>query len=211
MQEMLRPHPDVLVLSQSADYSTKTIRLTLAGERLPDAAIQAMQMRLPEFGFSDADLVVVQSGQSMPDIGAFKKDILQDFIQSNRTENMEREARIATLQKELEDSRKAAANQLPLQAIYREIAAQFPQAEQITVTSGYRARTTPAGGSTDSGLERPILLVQLNLTEPLSTPERQRLRLGLSARAGLKSVDDVQLEVTKSPSPKRGAKAANRQ
>ena len=74
--------------------------MTLAGERLSDTAINAMQKRTLEFGFDNVELVVVQSGQVMPDINAVKKDILQDFIKSNQTEIIAREARIAALQRE---------------------------------------------------------------------------------------------------------------
>ena len=200
----------MLVLSQSADYQAKQIRVTLAGERLSDAAVKAMEKRLPEFGVSDAELVVVQSGQVMPDINAVKNDILQDFVKSNQAKIIERDARIAALQKELGELQKAVSNQLPLQAIYRELSAQFPQALQISVTSGYRAMVPLAGASERAFMERPLLLVQLNLAEPLSAAERQRLRLGLSVRAGLKNVDDVQLEVTVSTAVIRKTKAAKR-
>lgn len=210
IREVVSANSGVLVLSQSANYQTKQIRVTLAGERLSDAAIKAMERRLPEYGFGDAELVVAQSGQVMPDISAVKKDILQDFIQSNQTEIVEREARIAALQKELGDLRKAMSAQLPLQDIYREVAAQFPQALQISITSGYRAIKALAGAPERALVERPLLLVQLKLAEPLSTAERQRLKLGLSVRAGLKNVDDVQLEVTVSTATIRKTKSAKR-
>lgn len=210
IQNVVRANSGVLVLSQSADYQAKQIRVTLAGERLSDAAVKAMEKRLPEFGVSDAELVVVQSGQVMPDINAVKNDILQDFVKSNQAEIIERDARIAALQKELGELQKAVSIQLPLQAIYRELSAQFPQALQISVTSGYRAMVPLAGASERAFMERPLLLVQLNLAEPLSAAERQRLRLGLSVRAGLKNVDDVQLEVTVSTAVIRKTKAAKR-
>jgi uncharacterized hydrophobic protein (TIGR00271 family) len=199
IQEVVGANPNVLVLSQSSDYQARKIRVTLAGERLSDTAINAMQKRTLEFGFDNVELVVVQSGQVMPDINAVKKDILQDFIKSNQTEIIAREARIAALQKELGEVQRAAATQLPLHDIYREITAQFPQALQITVSSGYRTETNSSDVPEKAILERPILLVQLKLSKPLSLEERERLRLGLGVRARMKNVDDVQLEVTISP------------
>ena len=192
--EVIRANPNVLVLSQAADYPSRQIQVTLAGERVSDAAMDAMQLRLADYALGNAKLVLAQSGQVMPDINAVKADILRDFVQSNQTEIGVREARIATLQKELADLRKAAQMQLPLHDIYREIAVQFPAALHIAVTSGYRAADLPAGAEFPGGA-RPLLLVQLQLAEPLNAAEKQRLRLGLAVRAGLKSVDDVQLEV----------------
>ena len=210
IQELVRANSGVLVLSQSANYHSKQIQVTLAGERISEDVIKAMEKRLPEYGLRDTELVVVQSGQVMPDISAVKKDILQDFIKSNQREIIEREARIADLQKEVGELRKAVSDQVPLQDIYREVAAQFPGALQISISSGYRTVEAPAGAPELALVVRPLLLVQLKLAEPLSTDERQRLRLGLSARAGLKNVDDVQLELTVSTTASRKKKVARR-
>ena len=210
IHEVVRANPNVLVLSQGSDYQSRQIRVTLAGERLSDTAIKAMEKRISEYGLGDAQLVLAQSGQVMPDINAVKKDILKDFIKSNQTEVIEREARIAALQKELGELRKAASTQLPLHDIYREITAQFPQALQISVTSGYRTGEAPIGATGNPLVERPLLLVQLKLTQPLSATERQRLRLGLGVRAGLNNADDVELDVTVSSAAVRKTKAAKR-
>lgn len=195
VQAVIRANPKVLVLSHSADHPSRQIQVTLAGERLPDADIEAMAQRLPDYGLREAKLVVAQSGPALPDINAVKKDILQDFMKSNRTEIAEREARIASLQKELGELRQAAASQLPLQAIYREIAAQFPQALDIAVTAGYHAVGLPANGTERTAQERPMLLVQLKVRSPLSAGEQARLRQGLQVRAGLAELDDVRLDV----------------
>jgi hypothetical protein len=210
VQEVVRSHPNILVLSHSADHHTRQIRVTLAGERLSDAEVKAMEQRLAEYGFSNTELVVAQSGQVMPDINAVKKDILKDFIQSNQTEIVERETRIAALQKELGELRRAAASQLPLHDIYREISAQFPQALHVAVSGGYQSAESPAGASEKPAPRRPLLLVQLHLAKPLGAPEVQRLRVGLAVRAGLKNPDDVRVDVSIASSSTIKAKAGKR-
>jgi uncharacterized hydrophobic protein (TIGR00271 family) len=210
IQEVVRAYPNVLVLAQGSDYHSRQIRVTLAGERLSDTAIKAMEKRMSEYGFGDAQLVLEQSGQVMPDLNTVKKDILQDFIKSNQIEIIEREARIGALQKELGELRRAASTQLPLHDIYREITAQFPHAVQISVASGIRATENPEASPEKKLLERPLLLVELRLTEALSEAEKLRLRRGLSVRAGIKNVEDVQLEVAVSPTSIRKAKVAKR-
>ena len=210
VQEVVRSHPSILVLSHSADHHTRQIRVTLAGERLSDAEVKAMEQRLAEYGFSNTELVVAQSGQVMPDINAVKKDILKDFIQSNQTEIVERETRIAALQKELGELRRAAASQLPLHDIYREISAQFPQALHVAVSGGYQSAESPAGASEKPAPRRPLLLVQLHLAKPLGAPEVQRLRVGLAVRAGLKNPDDVRVDVSIASSSTIKAKAGKR-
>ncbi len=59
-------------------------------------------------------------------------------------------------------------------------------------------------------MERPLLLVQLKLTNSLSAIEIQRLRQGLRVRAGLDNIDDVQLDVIVASVEKGKAKVSKR-
>ena len=107
--------------------------------------------------------------------------------------------------------KRTSATQLPLHDIYREISAQFPQALNVTVTSGYRHAANPAGDTEKTTPEQPVLLVQLMLASPLSPAEKQRLRLALGVRAGLKNSDDVQLEIKTSPTANSNQQSTKRQ
>lgn len=193
VQQVLRSKPNVLVVSQEPDFSAGRLQVNLVGDRLTADEIRAVEARLPEFGLSDVKLQLVQSGQATLDMNVVKKDLLNELMQSNRSELADRDERIASLQAQLQAAQKAAESQLPLPAIYREVAAQFAQAEQIQVTSGLR---NVAGRSGDPAQVRPLLLVQLRLKEPLSAAEKERLRLGLRTRAGLTDAQDVQLDVS---------------
>jgi len=122
-----------------------------------------------------------------------KKDLLNELLQSNHTDLAERDARIASLQAELQAVQKTADNQLALKAIYREVRAQFPQALQVNVSAGFRSVTVKPGAA---ATERPLVLVQLYLRDALGVAEQERLRLGLRTRAGLTDVQDVRLEVS---------------
>jgi len=210
LQEVVSGKPNVLVLSQSTDYKTREIRVTLAGERLADDVIKAMKQRLPEYGIGDSELVVAQSGQVMPDISAVKKDILQDFMNANSTEIGARDTTIASLKNELETARKADAKQIALHEIYREISAQFPEALQLSVTSGFRRTGNSVSTPARSELERPLLLVKLELPKPLTQSEIDRVRSGLRVRAGLAALDDVRLEVSIAQSPNHKSRSPKR-
>jgi len=119
--------------------------------------------------------------------------LLNELLQSNHTDLAERDARIASLQAELQAVQKTADNQLALKAIYREVRAQFPQALQVNVSAGFRSVTVKPGAA---ATERPLVLVQLYLRDALGVAEQERLRLGLRTRAGLTDVQDVRLEVS---------------
>jgi len=207
VQLVLTSRPNVLVVSQVPDFAAKQLRVNLVGDRLSDAEIKAVEQRLPEFGLPDVKLTLVQSGQAQLDMNLVKKDLLNEFVQANRVDITEREARILALQEQVQVLQKVASSQLPLQAIYHEVQAQFPQALQIHVSAGFRGTAAKPGDAVKAGSERPLLLVQLQLREGLSASEKERLRLGLRTRAGLMDLQDVQLEVSEAAPVKPAAAA----
>jgi len=210
VQQVVRAKTNVLVVSQEPDFKAGVLRVNLVGDRLPESDIQAMEQRLPEFGMPDVKLVVVQSGQPMPDMNLVKRELLTEFMQSNRTEVAQREARIAELELELQNQRKLALAQVPLKDIYRELSAQFPQATHLSVTWGLQSAmpgSTAADASRESARpDRALLLVQLQIPTALSAPEQARLRLGLRVRAGLSQLDEVQLQVLVVPAARAAKK-----
>jgi uncharacterized hydrophobic protein (TIGR00271 family) len=199
VQQVLRTKTNVIVVTAEPDFATAELRVNVVGDHLSQADIQAMEQRLPEFGLASAKLLVLQSGQPMPDMNLVKRELLTELMQSNRTEVSDREARITALQQELQEAQKSASAQLPLKDIYREVQAQFPQAQRVSVTWGLQAPGVTATPNAPDSTERPLLLVQLQLPSPLSAPEQERLRLGLRARAGLTALDEVQLLVSVVP------------
>jgi len=200
VQQVLRTRANLLVVSQEPDFNANQLRVNVVGDRLPDAEVKAIEARMSEFSLGHVKLTLAQSGQVMPDMSLIKKDLINEFLQTNRTDIAEREARIVALQGQLQAAQQAAQQaataQLPLQTIYREVRAQFPDAVQLSVSSGFHSSPINAGVPLNPAAERPLLLVQLQLHQALSATEQERLRLGLRARAGLTDVQDVQLLVS---------------
>lgn len=201
VREVLRTRPNLLVVSQETDFKGRQLQVNVVGDRLPEAEIRTLEARLSEFGLADVSLTLAQSGQVMPDMSLIKKDLINEFLQTNRSDIAEREARIAALQAQLQAAQKSAATQLPLAAIYRELQAQFPQALQLSVASGLRSVVSREQASLQLAVERPLLLVKLHLRDALGNAELERLRLGLQTRAGLAELQDVQLDVTVAARP----------
>ncbi len=113
----LRSRSDVLVVGQEPDYATKTLRVNVVGKRMSSEEVAATEKRLSEFGLAGTKLMLVQSGQDMPDMNVVKKDLLNEFLQTSRTDIAQRETQIAALQSEIDSLRKAAASQIPLKEI----------------------------------------------------------------------------------------------
>jgi len=208
VQQAMRSRPNLLVVSHEPNFKARQLRVNLVGDRLSESDIKALEQRLPEFGLGGVALVLTQSGQVLPDINVIKKDLINEFLQTNRADIAERDARILALQGQLQDLKKAASIQLPTQAVYQEIRAQFPDALRVSVTTGFQGTPgipgTPEQPATTPG-DRPLLLVQLELPSALGMAEQERLRLGLRTRAGLSDLQQVRLEVSVAP------KAADKQ
>ncbi len=202
VQEVLRAQPRVLLVAHAVDFPLRQIRASTVGETLSDADIQSLQEKMPGFGLAGVSLQVQQSGQQMPDVNALKKDLLQDLLQSNRTEVQTRESRIVALQDEVRELQRAVSTQLPVRQVYRELRAQFPQALQLDVAAGLGITQGLAGDDPHSLAGRPILLIHLQLPKLLGEAEQERLRKGLQVRTGLAQPDDVRLTVLEAPAVK---------
>ncbi len=207
VQQVLRSKPNVLVVSQEPNFKGRQLRVNLVGDRLPEADIKVIEQRLPEFGLADVKLLLVQSGQIKLDMNTVKRDLINEMLQTNRADMDEREARIVALQGQLQALRQSVAAQLPLKDIYHEILAQFPQALQVNVTTGFQGVGAKLDAPPTIAVDRPLLLVQLQLPSALGAAEQERLRLGLRKRAGLAGLEDVRLEVSvPAPANKRISK-----
>jgi uncharacterized hydrophobic protein (TIGR00271 family) len=199
VQEVLKNRSDTLVVSQEPSFRDKTLRVSLIGERLPENQVRSIEEKLPEFGLTNVSLMLVQSGQTSLDMNTIKQDLLNEFLQTNRNDIAEREARIAELQLQLQAMQMSTAKQLPLEAMHKELLAQFPQASDIQVAWGFaRAQTTEHAVPIEHGTSRPLLLVKIQLPAGMtvSASERERMLQGLRARAGLSNEQDLQLTVS---------------
>ena len=202
VQDVLRAQPGVLVVSNEVDFKSRQIRANLVGENLSAADIQALQEKMQAFGLAKTELRVLQSGQQMPDVNTLKKDLLQDLLQTNRSEVQTRESRIVALQDEVQALRQSLSTQLPIREVYRELRAQFPQAMQLDVTAGLGAAKGLASDEPAVLAGRPILVIHMQLPKALGDAEQERLRKGLQVRTGLAQEEDVRLTIEEAAASK---------
>jgi uncharacterized hydrophobic protein (TIGR00271 family) len=209
----MRNKSEVLVLSHSPDYAAQALQINLVGRRLSAKELMDAEQRLPDFGLSGVKLVVVQSGQDLPDMNVVKKDMLAELFNSNRDEVAKKDNQIAVLSQQLQVLQNEKSAQLLLKTLFHEISQQFPQATYVSVSAGLQTSAQPRSKSVifqdsaveSKALERATLVVQLELPNALSTVEQERLRQGWRIRAGLLSITDVQLLLKTPPLPKSRA------
>lgn len=192
---------EVLVVGKEFNFDTRSLRVNLVGKRMSPLEVAATEEALADFGLDGVQLTLVQSGQDMPDMNVIKKDLLAELFQTNRNVSAQKDAQIAMLSKQLENLQTQKASQLPLEAMFREINNQFPQALRLSVTAGLQGEPlVKTHGASPNALaelsalpQRTALVVQLDLPYALTEAEQERMRQGWQVRAGLNSAQDVQL------------------
>ena len=110
----------------------RQVELTLIGPRMPLAAIQAIEKRLPQSGLPGARLLVHQAEDSRVDVGVLKADILAEIYRDTQQGLRERDATIAQLRQELarRDARRDAWRETAFD-IRNEFVAQYPACAEV--------------------------------------------------------------------------------
>jgi len=122
------------VVDVQLDPLLRQVELTLIGPRMPQAAIQAIEKRLPRSGLAGARLVVHQAEDSRVDVGVLKADILADIYRDTQQGLRDRDATIAQLRAELakRDARRDAWRETAFD-IRNEFVAQYPGCTEVTM------------------------------------------------------------------------------
>ncbi len=192
---------DILVVGKEINFDSRSLRVNLVGKRLSSQEVTAAEKELADFGLGGVKLTLVQSGQDVLDMNIVKKDLLAELFQSSRNIATQKDAEIAQLSKQLEILQTEKSSQIPLEALFREISTQFPQALRLSVSTGWASEPLAKSQDASSGAlttttdipKRTSLVVQLDLPQALSEDEQRRMRQGWLVRAGLHNVQDVQL------------------
>ncbi|MGG7603877.1 DUF389 domain-containing protein [Massilia sp. BKSP1R2A-1] len=179
------------VVDVQLDPLVRQVELTLIGPRMPLAAIQAIEKRLPQSGLPGARLLVHQAEDSRVDVGVLKADILADIYRDTQQGLRERDATIAQLRQELakRDARRDAWRETAFD-IRNEFVAQYPNCE---VLMGVALVRTEDG---KPAVEAPMLTATCK--RALTTADAQRARTWLTTRT---KSDGAQLVLI--PAPRR--------
>jgi uncharacterized hydrophobic protein (TIGR00271 family) len=159
------------VIETRVAAGSRDIEVTVIGPRLPQAAIKAIEARLPASGLDNARLLVhqVQPEDQKIDIGSLKADILADIVRNNQQSLEEKDALIATLRKQvaLQQAWVAEAS-----AVTREFEAQYPQCGNVLV-----GKAAPPQGS-----EAPVPVLSAECRRIPGKAETKRIDTWLKVR-----------------------------
>ena len=154
----------------------RRIELTLIGARMPQAAIAAIEKKLPQAGLEGAALVINQAEDSRVDVGVLKADILAEIYRDTQQGLRERDATIAQLREELakRNAQRDAWRETAVD-IRAEFVAQYPNCADLLMGIAL----LPAQGDKPAS-EVPTLTARC--TRALAPADVQRAQAWLVAR-----------------------------
>ncbi len=155
---------DTQVADSRINYQTRTLEVALVGQIIPETELRSIESRLPARKLSGSKIVVRQSGGTLPDIAGLKSTISRDLYIESQQDLQRRDEKIKQLQREL-DARNAVF--LSAEDISAELRAQYPSVSSVSIGDAVEVRA--------DATKKPLVLLSVKSTKPLSTEERLRI------------------------------------
>ena len=174
------------ILSEQADYETKTLNVVALGAALPNEMIEAARQRLADYQLADYQLNVIQGAQSDSLLLARNNAGTQQSLSGQDQQQLALQTeRVAQLERETADYRR-------LDALAREIGGEVKAVcPKVTRIGLSKITETPV----DSGTVRSYVLAVANSRTPLPAADRDRLAQWLKVRTQADSLRLVTAEV----------------
>lgn len=172
------------VARQDISPDTRTIEVSLIGDRVPDERLAALARKLPDYGLARAKLVNHQSGVKELDVSALKTGILKDILGTTQQTSEEKDKRIVELETRLATLNAASAQQ---QKTAEELRAQYPFVTRVALAV---APVWEADNTTQS----QVAIIQLTSGRSIAAQDQARIRSWLKVKLG---VADVRLVVVR--------------
>lgn len=129
------------------DPHARKIEVTLVGDVLDEGKILEIRRKLKSSGLVDADLVIVQGADERVNKSLLKEDILNDLYQKSLTELRERDKKIESLQRSIDELSLLGETNLK---VANEVSAYFPEISGAIVARGDSFRRSASGSALSS-------------------------------------------------------------
>lgn len=164
--------PNDYLLSRNVDAKKKIITLTYGGQKISDAQIEALKLKLKYYELTDASLEIKQGFSFLSE----PKEIIKDNKNSEQLEQLglalqQNEIQRAFLQSKLDSMNRQ--DSLSTQ-IFSELKIQYPQLTEAILQ--------PVTLTADSLMRNPTYLVLLHMPRPISKSERDKVENWLKVR-----------------------------
>ena len=181
--------PDSQVVEASIDPATRTINVSLIGERVGREVQDNIRARLAAANLAGTRIVLHQSGDQRIDVTALKSTLLSDLLKDSQETARQREAQLQQLRREL-----AERNALLDQSgdLAHELRQLFPALGEVTVGQGLVIAA--------NGDRQPVATLNVTIAAPLDEAARQRIGDWFKART---KAPAVSVNIKAEPPPAR--------
>lgn len=191
------------VVTRRLTPETSTINVLLAGQRLPTAQLQALQLKLRDYSLTDAKLIIRQGLGRLDsaDTHSLRTSLLEDVRDLGERTIANYDERLVARIQQVVSANGQVPTGLPADSVLlREVRIEHPLVRQL----GQSLVVQPA---TDSLRADTLVVVALRSRQPLPAPEATRLRQWLTVRGGQRyRVRLLTLPMPAEPAPESAAR-----
>lgn len=177
----IQQQEDFFVLRSSSDYKSKQVGIIINGSGNAEKITRMLEQELESRGIKSPQVRVMYAGGNAENIKALEQELANSKSSSQLMQNQLKEQ-----QDYIQAMRAGLDEQKANEAVLKEIRAQYPEAEKITVGNGVSWSRpedgTAAEGSTDKPAETPIVVIALQLPKALEEKDEARMRAWLAQR-----------------------------
>ena len=175
--------PDTHIINRRLNFNaeTRTIEVTLIGERLDSAQLRRIEEKLPQYNLENTKLRVYQGLRNVTseDIQSLRAGLLQDFMNSSQPTVRNNDLRISRLETMLAQE---SPSQVPLTDIATEIRAQYGTLTEFAINR------TPVVNTVENRVDT-LHLAFARFSRRPDRGELERLRNWLKVRIKADSVE----------------------
>ena len=181
-RDVLRDYRDdarFYLLGADIDGKARSLRVAITGDARPEDLEVELSNRFRSAGIQQASVVVRRAGSASTDLKP-----IEEFLARRESLAAQREldeSRQRTLALETENAALRTRESVK-DALLVEVAAQFPEAERLTVSSGRGFERPSSNPEPLASIDATLLIVELVLPTPLDPDEADRLLKGWQAR-----------------------------
>ncbi len=166
-------------------HKPSVISISIAGEELSSADLSKLNKSLTEHGLNPEQLEIQHSVTFSSSNGSADKFVVESILEQNEREVLRRENEIKKLEEELKQFH---SKEFPCTQIAKELAAQYPALQSITLARGENVTTEHINGI--SHKEEKILAV-ISFSSKPDSDDLKRLKDWLTIRLEVKEIEII--------------------
>lgn len=162
---------EIALLAKEIAPESRTVTVTIAGEKIPNDIKNRLEKRLIDFGLTEARVTVRHPGTEKFDVSSLKRELQQDLYRSTLHQLEQASTQLKVLEEENRKLRELRSGQ---QQLIREIRAQYPDLDSVAIA------LEPQEQNEDKKVSGIVLVVSSG--KPIKLSDKKRLSALMKVR-----------------------------